>query len=68
MMLQHFRDSVENCCFWVRTLRLGSRTITGSTDFQQATAQSKNSALVTDVETTSGVVIPLQNLNGLRPK
>ena len=34
----------------------------GSTDFQQEVRQSKNSALVTDMDTTSGIVIPLENL------
>ena len=68
LLSQHFRDSVENCCFWVRTLRLGSRTIAGSADFQQAAGHSKNSALVTDVDTTSGLVIPLGNLQRLETK
>lgn len=62
---QHFRDSVKNCFFWMKTLRLrpGSGLATaGSAELQQEPRQSKNSALVTDIETTSGIVIPLENL------
>lgn len=63
-MLQHFRDSVKNCCFWMKSLhfRGPSLGVAGSTDFQQEARQSKNSALVTDMDTTSGIVIPLENL------
>lgn len=61
---KHFRDSVKNCCFWMKSLRLRgpSLGVAGSTDFQQEARQSKNSALVTDMDTTSGIVIPLENL------
>ena len=44
----------------------GTAGIGGSTDFhhvaQIGIGQSKNSALVTDMDTTSGIVIPLENL------
>ena len=46
----------------MKNFRLRSQGIAGSTDFHHGTAQSKNSALVTDMDTTSGIVIPLENL------
>jgi len=57
---KHFRTSLRNCFSWVN--RTNSQARACSTEMMQPAGQptSKNSALVTDFETTSGIVIPLE--------
>ena len=54
---------MTNCFLWVRALRLGGQGLAGSVELQPGHHNNtKNSALATDFDTTSGIVIPLETL------